>query len=184
MNFKQIREQITNLKIVKLIQSAIAHWQAANASQLAAALAYHTIFSLAPLLIIAIYVAGVILGRADVQDYVTNQIQTLLGEEGTQLILSMIRNLQQDNTGLIATIVGVFTVIFGATRIFNQLEATLNIIFEADDQDSNGVLSVLRKRGLSFLMMVGVSILLLVSVLFSTSPVSYTHLTLPTNREV
>lgn len=168
MNFEQIREWITNQKSVKLIQAAIKQWQAANVSQLAAALAYHTIFSLAPLLIIAIYVAGFILGRADVQDYVTNQIQTLLGEEGTDLILSMIRNLRQDNSGLIASIIGLFTVIFGATRIFNQLEATLNIIFAADDQTDNGIVTVLRKRGLSFLMMIGVSILLLISVLFST----------------
>lgn len=168
MNFEQIREWITSQKTVKLIQAAIDQWQAANVSQLAAALAYHTIFSLAPLLIIAIYVSGFILGRADVQDYVTNQIQTLLGKEGTQLILSMIRNLRQDNSGLIATIIGVFTVIFGATRVFNQLEATLNIIFGADDQAGNGIVSVLRKRGLSFLMMIAVSILLLISVIFST----------------
>ena len=168
MNFKQIREWITNLKIVKLIQAAIEQWQAANVSQLAAALAYHTIFSLAPLLIIAIYVAGLILGRADVQDYVTDQIQTLLGEEGTDLILSMIRNLRQGSSGLIASVASLFTVIFGATRVFNQLEATLNIIFAADDQEGNGIVSVLRKRGLSFLMMIGVSILLLISVMFST----------------
>lgn len=169
MNFKQIREAITNLKIVKLLQAAIEHWQGANVSQLAAALAYHTIFSLAPLLIIAIYVGGLILGRGDVQDFVTDQIQTLLGEEGTQLILSMIQNLRQDSSGLIASIIGLITVIFGATRVFNQLETTLNIIFDADDQKGNGVLTVLRKRGLSFLMMVGFSILLSISILFSTS---------------
>lgn len=168
MNFEQIREWITNQKTVKLIQAAIEQWQAANVSQLAAALAYHTIFSIAPLLIIAIYIAGFILGRADVLDYVTDQIQTLLGEEGTDLILSMIRNLRQGNSGLIASVVGLFTVIFGATRVFNQLEATLNIIFAADDEASNGIVTVLRKRGLSFLMMIGVSILLLISVFFST----------------
>ena len=169
MYLKQIREQITNLEIVKLIQASVDHWQDANVSQLAAALAYHTIFSLAPLLIIAIYVAGLLLGRADVEDYVTTQIQTMMGEEGTQLILSMIRNLRQDNSGMIASIIGLSTVIFGASRVFNQLEVTLNIIFTADDQADSGIKKVLRKRGLSFLMMIGVSILLLISILFSTS---------------
>lgn len=169
MNLKQIREQITNLEVVKLIQASVGHWQDANVSQLAAALAYHTIFSLAPLLIIAIYVAGLLLGRANVEDYVTTQIQTLLGEEGTQLILSMIRNLRQDNSGMIASIIGLSTVIFGASRVFNQLEVTLNIIFTADDQADSGIKKVLRKRGLSFLMMIGVSILLLISIIFSTS---------------
>lgn len=163
-----MRKLITENDAFKLLKSTIERWQSVNSAQLAAALAYHTIFSLAPLLIIAIYIAGLILGRADAQQYVTNQMQNLIGAQGSELILSMIRSLREGRSGVIASIVSIVTVIFGATRIFNQLETTLNIMFDSADETRDGIKYALRKRGLSFALMGGVSILLLLSVLFST----------------
>jgi membrane protein len=168
MNLKEIKNRITKNKLFALLKASIERWQSVNSSQLAAALAYHTIFSLAPLLIISIYVAGLILGRTDAQQYVITQIEGLLGDQGTEVILSMIRNLQKGSSGLIASILGLFTVIFGATRVFNQLETTLNILFGSVNETGDGIKYELRKRGQSFALMLGVSILLLLSVLFST----------------
>ena len=168
MNLKEIKNRVTENEVVRLLKASIERWQSVNSSQLAAALAYHTIFSLAPLLIISIYVAGLILGRSDAQQYVVNQIQNLLGDQGTEVILSMIHNLQERSSGLIASILSLFTVIFGATRVFNQLETTLNILFGSADETGDGIKYELRKRGQSFALMLGVSILLLLSVLFST----------------
>lgn len=166
---KQAISKFSRIPLVDLVTATYHRWQDVNASQLAAALAYHTIFSLAPLLIISIYVAGLVLGQADAQSYVTNQIESLLGNEGTQVILSMIRNLREGSSGIIATLIGAVTLIFGATRVFNQLETTLNIIFnEGSQQDKNGLISTLQNRLISFAMMAGVSLMLLLSLLFST----------------
>jgi membrane protein len=167
MNLEQIKERITNLKIVKMIQAAMKTWQEVNVALLAAALAYHTIFSIAPLLIIAIYVAGLLLGRADAQEYIAGEIRILLGKNVSESILSMIDSFRRSDSGLIASIIGLLTLIFGATRVFNQLESSLDIIFETSAEDRNGIKSMLQKRALSFLMMLGFSILLLLSVLIS-----------------
>jgi membrane protein len=169
MTLKKYLNIISEKKFIKLLQESVARWQEVNSSQLAAALAYHTVFSLAPLLIISIYVAGLVLGQADAQAFVTEQIQSLLGPQGTEIILSMIRNLRKGNSGLIASIIGLGTLIFGATRIFNQLEITLNIMFDSKKEEESGIVNVLRKRAISFAMMGGVSILLLLSLLFSTA---------------
>lgn len=169
MDIKQTIKKIPESRAATLFQNTIKRWQTVNSPQLAAALAYHTIFSLAPLLIISIYIAGLWLGQADAQAYVAEQIQSLLGPEGTEIILSMIRNLREGNSGLIASMIGLGTVIFGATRVFNQLEITLNILFESEEQAENGILNVLQKRALSFAMMASVSLLLLISLLFSTA---------------
>lgn len=166
---KKAKMQISQFPLVEMIITTFNRWQEVNASQLAAALSYHTIFSLAPLLIISIYVAGLITGQADVQTYVTKQIQTLLGEEGTQVILSMIRNLREGNSGIIASLIGAVTLMFGATRVFNQLETTLKIIFNENNQpEGNGLVSTLQKRLISFAMLGGASLFLLLSLLFST----------------
>ncbi|MEJ2487700.1 MAG: YihY/virulence factor BrkB family protein [Anaerolineales bacterium] len=169
MDLKQTIKYFSESRAATLFQNSIERWQSVNSAQLAAALAYHTIFSLAPLLIISIYIAGLWLGQADAQAYVAEQIQSLLGPEGTEIILSMIRNLREGNSGLIASMIGLGTVIFGATRVFNQLEITLNILFESKEQAENGILNVLQKRALSFAMMASVSLLLLISLLFSTA---------------
>ncbi len=169
INLKNLRSQLESTRFFQIFKPTIETWQSVNASQLSAALAYHTIFSLAPLLIIAIYIAGLIFGRADAQQYVTTQIQNLLGPEGAEVILSMIRNLREGSSGLIASIISLATVLFGATRIFNQLEVTLNLMFEGDEEeDGNQIIDQLRKRGWSFVLMGIVSLLLLLSVLFST----------------
>jgi len=128
MKIDTIKKSVADNRTIQLIKATFELWQSANSSQLAAALAYHTIFSLAPLLIIATYIAGLILGRSDVQSFVINQLQTLLGTEVAELIYSMIQNLQAGNSGLFASIIGLVTVLFGASRVFNQLETTLNII--------------------------------------------------------
>ncbi|HKJ26105.1 MAG TPA: YihY/virulence factor BrkB family protein [Anaerolineales bacterium] len=168
MNIKGKFANIQDYSAVQLARKTYERWQTVNAPQLAAALAYHTIFSLAPLLIISIYIVGLVLGQSDVQAFVIDQINTLLGEEGTKIILSMIQNLRQGNSGLVASIIGLATLVFGATRVFNQLEVTLNILFESEEEESSGIVNLLQKRALSFGMMGGVSILLFLSLLFST----------------
>src|SRR5689334_15397969 len=105
-------------------------WQEDNAARLAASLAYYTVFSIAPLLIIAIAVAGLVLGQEAATGQIVTQMRNLLGEDGAQLINDLIKNASQPTTSIIATIIGVVTLIIGATGVFSELQTSLNEIWD------------------------------------------------------
>src|SRR5687768_17456162 len=89
-----------------------------NLPRLAAALAFYTVFSLAPLLIIVIAVAGVFFGQEAVEGQIVGQIQGLVGQPGASTIEAMVANASKPGTGLIATLIGVGTLLYGATKVF------------------------------------------------------------------
>lgn len=152
---------------IKLIQETIAEWNEDKASRLAAALAYYTIFSLAPLLIIAIAIAGSVFGETAAQNQIVGQIQGLVGHEAAQVIQTMILNASRPGAGTIASIVGVITLLFGASGLFGQLQDALNTIWEVTPRPDRGVVGVIRDRFWSFTMVLGTGFLLLVSLILS-----------------
>ena len=107
-----------NLKTIweLLEKETFSDWSEDTASRLAAALAYYTIFSIAPLLIIVIAVAGLVFGREAMQGQIEGQIQGLIGEDGAKLIQEMVQGTSNETTSIIATIIGVVTLLFGATE--------------------------------------------------------------------
>jgi membrane protein len=152
-----------------LLKETFTDWSRDKASRLAAALAYYTIFSIAPLLVIVIGVVGLILGhRSDVQNQVLGQVQGLLGAQGADLIRTMIENTSKPKASILATIIGIVTLILGATGVFGQLQDSLNTIWEVEPKPGRGLLATLRERFISFSMILGVGFLLLVSLVVST----------------
>ena len=115
-----------------LIKESFQEWQKDGALDLGAALAYYTIFSLAPLLLIVIAVAGLVWGREAVQGQLVGQIQGLMGQQGAQAIQTMIANAGKHGSGVLATIIGVVTILFGATGVFVQLQTALNKIWNVE----------------------------------------------------
>jgi membrane protein len=96
----------------------------------AAAIAFYTIFSLAPLLILAISIAGAVFGQEAAQNQIVEQIQGLIGKQGAQAVQAMIQNTQQPGAeGVLATTFGVATVLLGASGVFGQLQEALNTIW-------------------------------------------------------
>ncbi len=157
-----------NLKVaVKLIQETIAEWNEDKASRLAAALAYYTVFSLAPLLIIAIAIAGFVFGETAAQNQIVGQIQGLVGREAAEAIQTMILNASRPGAGTIATIVGVITLLFGASGLFGQLQDALNTIWEVTPRPDRGIRGIVQDRFWSFTMVLGTGFLLLVSLILS-----------------
>ena len=148
-------------------------WKEDNASRLAAALAYYTIFSLAPLLLIAIAVAGFLWQRGVVQQAVLNQIGGLVGAQGQTFVASLLDSASRPGQGIFATIIGILTLLFGALGAFNELHNALNVVWDVEEEKVQGLWNSIRKliieRFLSFAMILVIGFLLLVSLVVSTA---------------
>ena len=158
-----------NLQAIwKLLQETFKEWSEDKASRLAAALAYYTIFSIAPLLIIVIAIAGVVFGEDAARGQIVAQIQGLVGKDGAQFIQTAIQNANKPQTGVIASIISVVVLLVGATGLFTELQDSLNTIWEVKAKPGRGVNNMIRLRFLSFAMVIGIGFLLLVSLVIST----------------
>ncbi|HWR54201.1 MAG TPA: YihY/virulence factor BrkB family protein [Bryobacteraceae bacterium] len=133
---------------------------------MAAALAYYTVFSLPPLLVIIITTAGFIFGAQTVQSAIQSQASKLIGEGVAQQVYTMVQHAgERPSTGIISTVIGVVLLLVGATGVFGQLQASLNKAWSVmPDPNAGGVWSFLTKRVLSFGMILGVAFLLMVSL--------------------
>lgn len=157
-----------NIKtIFSLLKETFSEWNQDKASRLAAALAYYTIFSLAPLLIIAIAIAGAVFGEDAARGEIVGQIQGLVGKEGAEFIQTAIENASQPRAGRFASIISIIILLFGASGLFAQLQDALNTIWEVQPKPGRGVVGIIRDRFLSFTMVLGVGFLLLVSLVLS-----------------
>ena len=156
-----------------LVLKTITEWREDQAARLAAALAYYTTFSLAPLLVVVIAIAGQVGGREAAQGLVMAQIEDLVGVQGREFIQDMIKNATIPSTGVIASILGTVTLLLGAIGAFNELQIALNRIWDVDPKPIKGwstrVKDFLLKRLLSFSMLLGIGFLLLVSLVISAA---------------
>jgi membrane protein len=154
--------------VVKLLKNTFQEWQEDKVPLWAAALAYYTIFSIAPILIIAIAVAGAVFGQEAAQGQIVGQIQGLVGRDGAEFIQSMLENAGRPGSGgLVATLFSIATLIFGASGAFGQLQDALNTIWEVKPKPQQAVKGLLRNRFLSFAMVLVIGFLLLVSLVLS-----------------
>jgi membrane protein len=120
------------------ILRAVQDWWNDNCLRLAASLAYYTALSLAPLVLLIVGVVGLVLDRQQVGYHLTTQLEGLLGPAGRELVTSILAatNPQQ---GALATVIGLITLFIGATAVFSELQATLNLIWEVRPAPTNGV---------------------------------------------
>lgn len=144
-------------------------WNAHHAPRIGAALAYYTAFSVAPILIIAIAVAGTVFGTDAARDEVIHQMRGMLGETGAKAVQEMLTSAHQGRKGGVAAIVGAVTLLIGASSLFAELQGALNVIWEAPPRAKAGILGKLRARFLSFAMVLVIGFLLLVSLVVSAT---------------
>ncbi|MBD1910282.1 MULTISPECIES: YihY/virulence factor BrkB family protein [unclassified Leptolyngbya] len=150
-----------------LLKATYAEWTEDKVPRLAAALAYFTIFSLAPLLVIAISIAALFFGEEAARGQIVGQIQGLLGQEGASFVEAMIVNANRVESGGFATVIGIITLLVGASGVFGQLQDALNTIWEVAPRPDRGIINFIRTRFLSFGMVVVIGFLLLVSLVIS-----------------
>jgi membrane protein len=150
-----------------LVKETFSEWTEDKVPRLAAALSYFTVFSLAPLLVIAISVAAIFFGEDAARGQIIGQIQGLVGQEGAATIETMITHADQVEGGGFATIVGIITLLIGASGVFGQLQDALNTIWEVAPRPGRGIAYFIRSRFLSFGMVLVIAFLLLVSLVLS-----------------
>jgi membrane protein len=133
-----------------------------------AALAYYTLFSLAPLLLIVISVAGLVFGQEAARGEITSQLRDLMGEQGASAVQALLASVDKPTEGVVATVVGLILLLVGATTVFGELQDSLDRIWRAPTQDrASGWLALVRTRLLSFGMILAIGFLLMVSLVLS-----------------
>ncbi len=160
-------------QVWRLLKQAFQEWSQDQASQLAAALAYYTLFSLAPLLILAIAIASLFFDNAAVRDQLMGQVESLMGGASADFVRTVLENANRpgENTGWVASVISLGLLLVGATGVLTQLQLALNTIWNLEARPGVGVLDQLRKRLLSLGMIIVIGFLLLVS-LIATSVIS------------
>jgi membrane protein len=157
-------------EIFPILKKAGSDWMEDQAPTLGAALAYYTVFSLAPLLIIAIAIVGLVFGQEAAQGQIFEQLRGLLGEASAKAMQDMVQNANsKPSTGIVATLIGVVTLLFGASGVFGQLQTSLNAIWDVEPKPGRGILGLVRDRILSFGFILVVGFLLLVSLLLTAA---------------
>jgi membrane protein len=155
--------------IVTLFKETFSEFMEDKAPRLGAALAYYTIFSIAPLLLIAIAIAGLVYGKQNAQHDVLGQLKGVFGDAAAKSIQEMLASAAKPKSGRIASIVGGITLLFGAAGVFGQLKDALNTIWNVEPKKGGGFLAMLKDRFLSFAMVFGIAFLLLVSLVLDAA---------------
>ena len=155
-----------------LLRATAGEWSEDKVPRLGAALAFYSVLSIAPLLLIAIAIAATVFGREAASGQIVEQIRGLVGKEGAEAVQAMLRNAQKPGAGLLATFIGFVTLLSAASGVFGQLQDAMNTIWEVQPKEGRGILGMLKDRFFSFAMVLGTGFLLLTSLILSTAVVA------------
>jgi len=157
-------------KYFNLFKQSFSEFSRDNVPRLGAALAYYTIFSLAPLLLIVIAIAGFVFGRDAAQNRIFAEMRGALGPTTAAALQTMVTNAAKSKSGgTIATIIGLVTLLVGASGVFGQLKDALNTIWDVKPKEGRGIMGLIKDRFLSFAMVFGIGFLLLVSLVIDAA---------------
>lgn len=157
-------------QVWRLLKQAFQEWNQDKASQLAAALAYYTLFSLAPLLILAIAIASLFFDNGAVRDQLMGQVESLMGGASADFVGTVLDNANRpgESSGWVASAISVVLLLVGATGVLSQLQLSLNTIWNLEARPGIGLIDQVRKRLLSLGMVIVIGFLLLVSLIASS----------------
>jgi membrane protein len=158
-----------NQSLWSLLTRTFSAWNTHEAPRWGAALAFYTILSLAPLVVLSITIAAFFFGRSTAQHQLLGQIGNMIGREGSDAVKEMIEQAKSPARGAFASLFGVITLLFGASGVFGELRSALNKIWDVDTQGEDGLLGIVKERFFSFGMVLAVGFLLLVSLVISTA---------------
>lgn len=157
-----------------LSRKAVTAWMDDFAPSMGAAISYYTVFSLAPLLVIVIAIAGAMFGQDAVRGAVAAQLQDMIGRDGAVAVQGMIRSASEPSKGLLAGAISIGLLVVGATTVFAELQSALDRIWHVPEKAKpTGIWAVLRARVLSFGLILGLAFLLMVSLLVSTAVAAF-----------
>lgn len=153
--------------LLSLVKQSINGWVEDRAASMGAALAYYTMFSIAPLLLIVVTVAGFVFGDEAARGAVFVQLAGLIGTSGAEMVEAMLKGAHDSNKALLSAVVSAVTLFIGATTVFAELQTDLDLIWKAQSRSGGGVWNFIRTRMLSFGLILGIGFLLIVSLVMS-----------------
>ena len=162
---------------IGLLKQTFSEWLEDKAPQLGAALAYYTVFSLAPLILVLLAIVGLIFRNdpGGAWNKITEQMRYFLDKSAVEVVQNIAQKAAQPNKSLLATIIGILLALFGASGVFGQLQDALNTIWGVKAKPGAGLWGFLRSRFLSFAMVGGVCFLLLVSLTLESVLKGFSH---------
>ncbi len=156
-------------RLWNLLKQTFSSWSSDKVPRHGAALAYYTVLSLVPLLVVIIGMIGLIFGQEAAQGYIVEQIAALVGPQSAAAIKDMIQRANQPTTGIVATVVATATLLLGASGVFGQLQDSLNTIWGVQPKEGRGIWGLIKDRFISFAALLGTGFLLLVSLVLSAA---------------
>jgi membrane protein len=164
------RTRITPGALGLILRRSVAGWWNDNVPRLGASLAYYTLFALAPILVVAIAIGGLVFGPEAVRGEIVGQIQGLIGREGAEAVQAMLEGASRPGSSIAATVAGIITFFLGATGAFLELQTALNAIWHVEPKSDGSYWRVLvMQRVISFGLVVALGFLLLTSLLVSAA---------------
>src|SRR3954471_19206759 len=158
-----------------LVKDSAFGWKADYAASMGAALSYYTIFSIAPLLVIVIAIAGLAFGEAAARGAIFEQLRGMVGDSGAAAVQGLVGSASKPAASIFAALTGLVTMLLGATTVLGELQSDLDRIWRAPRADKGGFWQLLRTRALSFSMILVLGFLLLVSLVLSAAIVALGH---------
>lgn len=155
--------------VTRLLRTTLNQWFEDKASRLAAALAYYTAISLAPILVIILALTGAILGEEAARGEIAHQTEWLWGNVGSAAVQEIIKNASRPSSGVLATLISIGALLFGASGVFGALQDGLNTIWEVIPKPGREIMAIIKERFISLAMVLGVGFLLLVSFVISSA---------------
>lgn len=154
-------------KLISLGKETYSRWSDHEAPRLGASVAFYSILSFAPLLVLITGVIGLVFGAESAHGTLVNEARQVIGDRGADAVDSLLKNAQKPASGIFASIIAFITLLFGASGVFMELEAALNIMWDAPKKNTSGFMAMIKERLFSFGMVLTVGFLLLVSLLLS-----------------
>jgi membrane protein len=155
--------------VFQLLKDTASGWDEDNVARLAASLAYYTLLSIAPLIILAVAVAGLAFGENAAREHISGELAGVVGAGAAGAIQSIAQNAHAPGTGVISVVVGIVVLLFGASGVFGELQSALNTVWEVAPKPGRGIWGLVKDRFFSFTLVVGVAFLLLVSLIASAA---------------
>jgi membrane protein len=156
-------------ELIQVFRKTALEWNRHNAPRLGAALAYYTILSLAPLLVVVVAIAGFAFGRQAAEGQIVWQIREFVGPSGAEAIQSMLTSARHPAEGVLAATLGIVVLLTGASAVFAELRDSLNYIWDVQPAEWQGLWAAIRYRFLSYAMVLGIGFLLMVSLVVSAA---------------
>jgi membrane protein len=154
-------------KVWTLAKDTVSDWLSDDAPRLAASLAFYTLLSLAPIIVIAVSLAGLAFGAEAAKGQVAGELGAIVGADAAKGVETVVASAKSPASGTLATIIGIVTLFIGSSGVFGELQFALNRIWEVKAREGRGVWGALKDRFFSFTMVLGVAFLLLVSLVLT-----------------